>query len=480
MTAQPKISVCIPTHNRARYLGQSIDSVFSQTLQDFEIIVYDDASSDDTNEVLARVLDPRLRCFRQSHNVGIARNRNSCLTVARGEYIAWLDSDDLYQPEMLELQSAVLDRHPEVGLVHGAYHVIDSVGRQLPDWPRPFTHDIIEAGKEAFRELVVSNYVIAPTVMVRRNCYTRVGPYAAECSSVEDWEMWMRIALHYDLAYNTAVVAQYRQHEASVSTLTVRSGERLRREVRAVRGIFARHHALIPQPAALRSQALAALAAKALIQSGDAFTLNRRAAALASALLGLRIVPALLRSRHSWLFLLSLVRGHEYGNYRHSKALLGMLHVQLAGTRYGDKIRKLAFVSPEWEETLQSIARTVNRIVPRRARVAIVDKWDPTILHLSQRGGWHFPDRQLLPEGYPRDSDLAIQHLEQLRQHGAGYLVFPNSAFWWLDYYQDFRCHLDTHYHSVWCDEQCIIYQLSSPESRSVDVNDQALNQLNP
>ena len=76
---QPKISVCVPTYNQGRYLRQALDSVLRQTLSDFEIIVYDDASTDDTQQVVAGVADKRLRYFRQPHNVGVAMNRNSCL-----------------------------------------------------------------------------------------------------------------------------------------------------------------------------------------------------------------------------------------------------------------------------------------------------------------------------------------------------------------------------------------------------------------
>src|SRR5829696_3674547 len=192
MTRQLKVSVCLPTYNHSRYIRHALISVLQQTLQDFEIIICDDASTDDTHAVVADIRDSRIRHFRQQKNVGIAANRNACLAVAQGEYIAWLDSDDVYLPEMLARQSAVLDKHPGVGLVHGAFEVIDEYGRQLPTWPMPFSQDVVEPGEFAFRELVLANYVTAPTVLVRRNCHLRVGPYASELrDSSEDWEMWM-------------------------------------------------------------------------------------------------------------------------------------------------------------------------------------------------------------------------------------------------------------------------------------------------
>src|SRR5262249_42081842 len=156
---------------------QAINSILDQTLQDFEIIVSDDASTDDTPAIVAQVRDERLRHVRQARNVGIAENRNRCLAMARGRYIAWLGSDDGYHPQMLAVQSAVLDCHPQVGLVHGACEVIDKDGRRLPDWPRPFARNVVETGRSAFRELVLSNYITAPTVLVRRSCQAQVGPY---------------------------------------------------------------------------------------------------------------------------------------------------------------------------------------------------------------------------------------------------------------------------------------------------------------
>ncbi|MGH7453301.1 MAG: glycosyltransferase family 2 protein, partial [bacterium] len=143
----PKISVCIPAFNCGRYLRQAIDSVLRQSRQDFEIIVYDDASTDDTPQVIAAVQDTHVRYFRNPRNLGVAATRNNCLAVARGKYIAWLDADDLYYSQALEIQNAMLDCYSNVGLVHGAYHVIDQDGRRLPDWPQPFSSHVIKNGR---------------------------------------------------------------------------------------------------------------------------------------------------------------------------------------------------------------------------------------------------------------------------------------------------------------------------------------------
>jgi glycosyltransferase involved in cell wall biosynthesis len=172
----PTISICIPTFNRARYLPAALASALRQTRADFEIIVSDDASSDDTPSAVAAFDDPRIRYVRSRRRAGIASNRNCCLELARGRYIAWLDSDDMLHSEMLARQSAVLDTHANVGLVHGAFHVIGEAGQRLPDWPSPHEHDTIVPSAAAFRELVVCNYVATPTVLIRRELHDQAGP----------------------------------------------------------------------------------------------------------------------------------------------------------------------------------------------------------------------------------------------------------------------------------------------------------------
>lgn len=477
MATEPKISVCMPTFNQGRFLRHALESVLKQTVQDFEIIVYDDASTDETPEIIAAFRDERVRYFRQERNVGIAANRNSCLAKARGRYIAWLDSDDVYLPDMLSVQSAILETHPDVGLVHGAFEVIDQDGRRLPDWSPPFRGDVIEPGTKALRELVLHNYITAPTVMVRRDCYDRSGRYATELSnSGEDWEMWLRIALHADIAYTATAVAQYRQHENSSSSSSVRNGKRLRNDFKVFQRFFKNYAHLHPDTATLKDQAQAALAVKALILSGERFTRKRYWAACRALLVNLELASRLLRNRHGRRLFISTVSRDEFANYRHSKALLGEFYSRLANTAYAEKIKKLAIEDPEWEGTLRNIARVIRELVPKNARLAAVDKSDPTILHLCGRKGWHFPDWSVLPDGYPPDSGVAIKHLEQLRSRGADYMVFPSAAFWWLEFYQEFSRHLEEQYRCLWRDENCILYELRRPES--VKINSRSVSPL--
>jgi glycosyltransferase involved in cell wall biosynthesis len=455
----PHISVCIPTRDRARWLGEALDSVFAQTRQDFEVIVGDDASTDATPELLARYGDPRLRVLHHPRALGVAGNRNSCLLAARGELVAWLDSDDRWLPHMLETQAGLLDRHPAVVFAHGGAEIVGEDGERLPDWPPALPGDVVERGIDAFAELTLRNYVTAPTVVARRLPQVEAGGYRVDLPSGEDWEMWLRLALRGDVAYTAAPVAQYRWHSGSLARSAAASGDQLARDLRAVTGVFARHRREIPRAAQLERRARAALAGRALLHGTDRLTRGDRRGTLAAVALAARARPALLRSRAGWRLAAAGGLRAEYPWHVTSRALLDRLARELEGSRMAQRLRAAAAAPAEWEETLRTIAARVREVVPPTASIVVVDKWDPTVLHLSRRRGWHFPDRRTMADGYPRDSAAAVAHLEELRRRGARHVVFPCSAFWWLDAYTGLARHLTETAERVWDDAACVIWR---------------------
>lgn len=463
---EPLVSVCVPTRDRAAWLGEALASVFAQTLQDFEVIVCDDGSVDDTLAVVAGRADRRLHFLRHERPLGVAAARNACLLAARGRYVAWLDSDDRYLPRMLEVQSAALERHARAAFVHGGFHVIDASGRRLPDWPQPFAGDVVEPGPEAFRELALRCYVSAPTVLVRRVVHEAVGPYRTTLPTAEDWEMWMRLSLHGDVAFTAEPVAEYRWHGTSLTRSADASGARLSHELEALAGVFARQRRRVPAVRAHERRARAALAARAVRHAGDCLTRECRRAALASLGLAVRARPRLAGSPSTWVAMAAAASGAEYRWHVASRAVLAGLVAPLEGSRAGEAWRRAAVASPAWERALRRMARTVRRVVPRKAAVAVVDKWDPTLLHLSRRRGWHFPDRRELPDGYPATSAAAVRHLETLRRRGAEFLVLPRSAFWWLEHYPGLTDHLRRHGSLAWADPDCAIYRLGGGGTR--------------
>ncbi|HVS66532.1 MAG TPA: glycosyltransferase family A protein [Thermoanaerobaculia bacterium] len=458
---RPLVSVCIPTRERATWLGEALRSVYCQTLRDLEVIVFDDASEDDTLGTVARCQDPRLVYLRHEQAVGPGANRNACLAVARGRYVAWLDPDDRYLPEMLATQTAALERHPEAAMVHGAFHLVEASGRRLPDRPRLFGRDRVEPGIEAFRELSLGCHVSASTVVVRRQVYDAVGPYEASRPGAQDWEMWMRMALHGSLAYTARPMAEARWRPPAPARPANAAQDPLVLDLAAIRAVLARHGRRIPDARACARRARASLAARAVERVTDALARGDRRAAVARLMLVVRLRPGLLGRASSWLALLSAACGAEYHWHVASRAALRRLAVELEGTRTGERLSSAVASSIRWQGTLRDLAPTVRRVVPRGEAVTVIDRWDPTLLHLSRRRGWHFPDREAFPHGDPPTSMLAVAHLEDLQRRGAGYLVVPRAASWWLDHYPGLAWHLDSTGSVVWVDAQCTIYRLA-------------------
>jgi GT2 family glycosyltransferase len=458
------VSVCIPAFNAERFVREAVESALAQQGPTLEVIVFDDASTDATLAAVGEIRDPRLRVLRQQQTVGISSNRNSCIDAARGRYLAWLDADDVLCSDALALGVAVLERVPTVGLLHGAHHVIGDDGRSLPPWPQAFPVDTIEPGQAAFAELSLGNYVTASTVIVRSECYRELGGYEPGLTrSGEDWEMWMRIALRHDLAYVATPLACYRRHVSSATAAAAGTQEAVRRDRAAVNLALQRHMDTgATNTMAMRTRAYAALAAKALLAGGRSYAVGRRGHAIASTLAAFRLAPTLVRVRGAWALPAAQLRGDDYAAFRHGRSLLAHIHKTLAGSRFARSIEKLAIPDPGWEDEVARVATVVRRLVPRDARVAVVDKHDPTLLHLAGRRGWHVPDLRLSPGGYPRDGSEAIAHLEALRARGASHLVLPEHAFWWLEHYAELRGHLDT-CRSLWSDDRCRIYELARP-----------------
>lgn len=211
---QPKVTVIIPTYNRAHYLGDAIQSVCEQTFNDFELIVVDDGSTDGTLDLLHSIHDLRLRVLQQEHR-GISAAMNAGLRAAHGLYIARLDSDDVWFPDMLAGQVAVLDAHPEVGLVYAKGQAMDAAGTPLPmtiGMPERYPGD-------SFRSMIRENCTCNITVVVRRACFDRVGWYDETLQMSEDWDIWLRVARHYQFAYVDRIVARFRWHEGNITGL---------------------------------------------------------------------------------------------------------------------------------------------------------------------------------------------------------------------------------------------------------------------
>ena len=203
----PVVSVIMPAYNVAGFIAAAIESVLKQTYTHWELLVIDDGSTDATPEVIGRCRDGRIRRFRTS-NRGLAAARNYGLTRARGELIAFLDSDDLWFPDKLDVQVGVLERERNVGLVYSNVWRISESGRRLG--MRRFALSRLPQGS-CLDSLLVRNGVIAPsTVMLRRSVIEKAGTFEPTLRAVEDWDLWWRAALYFDFRYLARPLAAYR------------------------------------------------------------------------------------------------------------------------------------------------------------------------------------------------------------------------------------------------------------------------------
>lgn len=190
----PKVSVIIPTYNRARHLQRAIRSVLDQTFQDFEIIVVDDASIDDTPDIIKAFQDPRMRYFRHQSNRKEAGSRNTGVQNSVGKYIAFLDDDDTWLPQKLALQVNLLDISPlKVGAVYTSFLKVDALtGRIIGPWSAEKRGNVLRALSEL-------NWIGIPsTVLVRRECFEKVGLFDEQVEFGLDYDMWIRIAQSYE------------------------------------------------------------------------------------------------------------------------------------------------------------------------------------------------------------------------------------------------------------------------------------------
>jgi glycosyltransferase involved in cell wall biosynthesis len=211
---RPRVSVVIPTHNRAHLLGAAIASVIRQTFQDFEIIVVDDASSDGTEEVARNMVDERIRYVRHSTRRYVSAARNSGVLTARGELLAFLDDDDEWLPAKLERQVAVLDAcAPVVGGVYTGFHMIErATGKTLGTITPTMRGHILH-------ELCHQNCIgTASTMMLRRECLQEVGLFDETVDYGEEYDMWIRVARRYEFTYLEEPLVRYSVHPAQLST----------------------------------------------------------------------------------------------------------------------------------------------------------------------------------------------------------------------------------------------------------------------
>ncbi|MEK6406919.1 MAG: glycosyltransferase [Acidobacteriota bacterium] len=210
----PKVSICIPTHNSSRYLGKTIESVLEQDFGDYELVICDNASTDETPELCRNYKDSRIRYIRFTDLTNQAGNFNRCLEQVRGEFFTLLHADDFFLPGFLADRVKRLNSHPDTGFVFGAVKVVDSDGR-VTAIKSQWSEDRLFAIGELLEPLLFGCIVCPPSLMVRKSCAAKAGPFRTDLTWGHDWEWALRLAGCDASAYASEARAAYRVHAAS-------------------------------------------------------------------------------------------------------------------------------------------------------------------------------------------------------------------------------------------------------------------------
>lgn len=212
---QPVVSIIMPTYNRADYLKKAVQSVLDQTFTDFEIIVINNYSTDDTLDVISAFNDNRIKVINFKNEGIIAKSRNQGIIQSVGKYIAFLDDDDLWYPDKLELQIKYLDEHPDFDLVYSSALIIDEHGTR-----KGLLNNYRDAKTgHVFLDLLYENFIPVLTVLMKRKIIDTNGLLNEDPSmrAAEDFEYWLRASLKFNFGYIDKPLALYRIHSEGVS-----------------------------------------------------------------------------------------------------------------------------------------------------------------------------------------------------------------------------------------------------------------------
>jgi glycosyltransferase involved in cell wall biosynthesis len=256
VTSAPAVSVLIKSYNHAPYIAQTIESVLSQSFQDFEILVTDDASTDGTPDVVRRLTDPRIAFEVHPVNMGVSLAMRSVLARARGDYVAILNSDDFALPGRLERQVAHLDEHPRDAGVFTAAREVDEEGRPLrapSSFDAPLAWPDHGRARWLRRFFFEGNCLCAPSAMFRRDVLRQIGPHDPRLTNLQDLDLWVRLTSRHEIGFIPEPLTAFRKRAGLRNLSAPRPDTQLRLQFEMVS--ILRHYTAMP--AALIAQIFA-------------------------------------------------------------------------------------------------------------------------------------------------------------------------------------------------------------------------------
>jgi glycosyltransferase involved in cell wall biosynthesis len=227
---RPKVSVCVPVYNTVKYIKEAIDSILNQSYNEFELVIVDNCSTDGTSEILRTYHDSRIRLFRNECTVSVPKNWNKCLEYAEGDYVAIYHADDIYYPNIVEEEAAVLDKYPDVGAVFAFadYLYMEKIPNREMVMPNIFKEINIYDAKETINLVMrYASIFFCPTVMMRKSIIARVGGYNDhDYKWTFDLDMWLKLSRKSKLCIINKRLMKYRISASQGSSGFEASGHR--------------------------------------------------------------------------------------------------------------------------------------------------------------------------------------------------------------------------------------------------------------
>jgi len=216
--SSPTVSVVIPVYNGARYLAQAIQSVLDQTYKNFELIIVDDGSTDHTREVVCSFIEKEQLPIRYifQNNGGEALARNTGIAAAKGDYLAFIDADDMWMPNKLEQEVSLLEESKGIGLVFTSYRAC--IGEKVTDEVVSVDRQKLDGNLLSFEELLKRSFIAPSAIVVRKEIMQQVGPFDSSFKMCTDYDMWLRISQITNIAYIDEPLMIYRIHPWQIST----------------------------------------------------------------------------------------------------------------------------------------------------------------------------------------------------------------------------------------------------------------------
>jgi len=396
----PRVTIAIPTYNRAQLLSASLRSALDQKYADFEILVLDNASTDDTAAIVKSFSGRRVRYIRNASNIGLFCNWNRAIELNRSPYLAILQDDDELLPEFIEESVAALDRNPSAAFSFSLAGGIDLNNEPVP-LPGEYPRGGLIPGAEYLSGIVNGeNWVIhASTVLMRSSVIDEVGPFDNPHSNHSiDINLYYRMMSCHDVVLIPRLLGRVRLH----------AGQDTQRTFGSSRG------------------------------TGPLATMAERSDAVAHLLKSDRASDASFRQ---WL-------------------ADRLYHLSMRRSELTHEL--VPEINLPSNERIEIAEKELLSLIKPGETFILVDEneWGSDIA--PDRHVIPFLEHEGIYWGVPPEDRTAIQELERLRRMGAGFVVFGWPAFWWLDYFSGLREHLQSRYPCIRCNSRLVVYDLGS------------------